>query len=169
VAANSRSTRLRVAVWFALALAIAATSTAAQATFGVTEIADYRLRAEVFERFGRASRLIAAITRTEARFEREPLFTEEVLLSGDVLPMAVALEARLRGDPALAGAVRDANLTPQEYTKFTLALVAARLAHGFVKSGAIRAVPPGVHADNVAFVDAHLPEVQAVLRELGVD
>jgi hypothetical protein len=158
-----------LAAWFAIALAIAATRTAAQVAFGVTEIADYRLRAEAFEKFGRASRLIAAITRADARFEREPLFTEEVLLSGDVLPMAVALEARLRGDPALARAVHEANLTPQEYTKFTFALVAARLAHGFVKSGAIRAVPPGVHADNVAFIDAHLPEVEAVLHELGVD
>ena len=91
-----------------------------------------------------------------------------MLLTGDVLPMAIALEARLRGDAALADALRAANLSSQEYTKFTLALVAARLAHGFVKAGVIRAVPPGVHADNVAFVDAHEADIDAVLRELGV-
>jgi hypothetical protein len=167
--ATHRSARIPWTVWLAIALAILATVPSAQTGFGVTEIADYRLRADVFAQFDRASRLIASVTRADPRFEREPLFTEEVLLSGDVLPMAIALEARLRNDPALADALRTARLAPQEYTKFTLALVAARLAHGFVKSGAIRAVPEGVHADNVAFVDAHLVEVEAVLRELGVD
>ena len=156
-------------VVLALAVSILATVPSAQTQFGVTEIADYRLRADVFAQFDRASRLIAPVTRADPRFEREPLFTEEMLLSGDVLPMAIALEARLRNDLVLAVALRTANLTPQEYTKFTLALVAARLAHGFVKSGVIRAVPPGVHADNVAFVDAHQAEVEAVLRELGVE
>jgi hypothetical protein len=156
-------------IWIAVACALPAAAPAAQNEFGVTEIADYRLRADVFLRFDRASRLIAEVTRADPRFEREPLLTEEVLLSGDVLPMAIGLDARLRAEPALAGALREANLTSHEYTTFTLALVAARLAHGFVKSGALRAVPPGVHADNVAFVEAHLPEVDAVLRELGVD
>ena len=156
-------------VVLAIVLSILAAGPSAQTPFGVTEIADYRLRADVFAQFDRASQLIASITRAEPRFEREPLFTEEMLLSGDVLPMAIALEARLRNDLALAEALRTANLTSQEYTKFTLALVAARLAHGFVKSGVIRAVPPGVHADNVAFVDAHQADVEAVLQELGVE
>jgi hypothetical protein len=120
-------------------------------------------------RFERASRLIAAATRNGAQFEREPLFTKDTLLSGDVLPMAIALEARLRNEPALAGAFFAADLTSHEYTKFVLALVAARLAHGFVKSGVLRSVPPGVHADNVMFVDAHLAEIQAVMRELGLE
>ncbi len=165
---TARSAGTRWTAGFAVALAILVPVPSAQTEFGVTEIADYRLGAGVFAQFDRASRLIASVTRADPRFEREPLLTEEVLLSGDVLPMALALEARLRNDLALADALRTANLTSQEYTKFTLALVAARLAHGFVQSGAIRSVPPGVHADNVAFVDAHLAEVEAVLRELGV-
>jgi hypothetical protein len=159
----------RAAVGLALALSILATVPSAQTEFGVTEIADYRLSADVFAQFDRASRLIASVTRADPRFEREPLFTEEMLLTGDVLPMAVALEARLRSEMALADALRTANLTPHAYAKFTLALVAARLAHGFVKSGVIRSVPPGVHADNVAFVDANQADVEAVLRELGLE
>jgi len=153
----------------AIGVALLCASPAAQTEFGVTEIAEYRLDAGVFERFERASRLIITATRADARFERDPLFTKDILLSGDVLPMAIALEARLRSEPALAGAFFAADLTPHEYTKFALALVAARLAHGFVKAGVIRSVPPGVHADNVAFVDAHLAEIAAVMKELGVE
>lgn len=153
----------------ALAVSLFAAVLSAQAEFGVTEIADYRLDPAVFTQFNRASHLIAAATRADARFDREPLFTKDILLSGDVLPMAVALETRLRNDPALAGAFVAADITPHDYAKFALALVAARLAHGFVTSGVLRRVPPGVHADNVMFIDANLAEVQAVLKEIGVE
>ena len=169
VPATHRAAGRRATAWLAIALWILSSASSAQSGFGVTEIADYRLRADVFAQFDRASRLIATVTQADPRFERDPLFTKEVLLSGEVLPMAVALEARLRGEPALAGALHSATLTTHEYTTFTLALVAARLAHGFVKAGVIRAVPPGVHADNVAFVEAHHAEVEAVMKELGVD
>jgi hypothetical protein len=153
----------------ALVVLLLSAGLSAQAEFGVTEIAEYRLDAGVFQRFDRASRLIAAATQADARFARDPLLTKDILLSGDVLPMAIALEARLRNEPAFAGAFFAADLTPHEYTKFVLALVAARLAHGFVKSGVIRRVPPGVHADNVTFVDAHLVRIQAVMKDLGVE
>jgi hypothetical protein len=153
----------------ALVVALLPAFPAAQAGFGVTEIADYRLDAAVFAQFTRASHLIAAATRVDARFDREPLFTKDILLSDDVLAAAMALEARLRTEPALAGAFFAADITPHDYTKFALALVAARLAHGFVKSGVIRRVPPGVHADNVTFVDANFTEIQAVLKDIGVE
>jgi hypothetical protein len=156
-------------MWMALAVSLLAAMPSAQTEFGVTEIADYRLGADVFVRFDRASRLIVAATRADPRFEREPLFTNDILLSGDVLPMAIALEARLRNEPAFAKAFFAADLTPHEYTKFVLALVAARLAHGFVKSGVIRSVPSGVHADNVMFVDANLAKIEAVLKEMGLE
>lgn len=156
-------------MWIALAVSLLAAVPSAQTGFGVTEIAEYRLGADVFVRFERASRLIVAATRADARFEREPLFTNDILLSGDVLPMAIALEARLRNEPAFAKAFFAADLTPHEYTKFVLTLVAARLAHGFVKAGVIRSVPPGVHADNVMFVDAHLAAIEALLKEMGLE
>ena len=154
---------------FVLTLSLVSAFPSAQTGFGVTEIADYRLDADVFARFNRASRLIAAATRTDARFDSAPLLTKEILLSDDVLAAAMALEERLRNEPALAGAFLAADLTPHEYTKFVLVLAAARLAHGFVKSGVIRRVPPGVHADNVTFVDAHLAEIAAVMKTIGVD
>ena len=156
-------------MWIALAVSLRAAVPSAQTGFGVTEIAEYRLGADVFVRFERASRLIVAATRADARFEREPLFTNDILLAGDVLPMAIALEARLRNEPAFAKAFFAADLTPHEYTKFVLTLVAARLAHGFVKAGVIRSVPPGVHADNVMFVDAHLAAIEALLKEMGLE
>ncbi|HEV8395402.1 MAG TPA: hypothetical protein VGQ37_14070 [Vicinamibacterales bacterium] len=166
---TDRAARRNRLVTVTLAVSLLQAFPSAQAEFGVTEIADYRLDAAVFTQFNRASHLIAAAARADARFDREPVFTKDILLSGDVLPMAVALEARLRNDPALAGAFVAADITPHDYTKFALALVAARLAHGFVKSGVIRRVPPGIHADNVMFVDANLAEVQAVLKETGVE
>jgi hypothetical protein len=152
-----------------LALSLLGAAPSAQTGFGVTEIADYRLDADAFARFGRASRLIAAATRADARFDSAPLLTKEILLSDDVLAAATALEERLRNEPVLAGAFLAADVTPHEYTKFVLALAAARMAHGFVKTGVIRQVPPGVHADNVTFVDAHLAEIAAVMKAIGVE
>jgi hypothetical protein len=154
---------------FALIVALLCATPSAQAEFGVNELAEYRLEAEVFTRFTEASRLIAVVTRADLRYARAPLFTREIMVSGDVLPMATALEARLRNEPALAEALRTANLTSHDYTKFALVLVASRLAQGFVKAGILRSVPPGVHADNVMFVDAHPAEVEAVMREMGVE
>lgn len=141
----------------------------AQSEFGVTEIADYQLSADVFVRFDRASHAIATATRSDEKFQHAPLFTQEILVSGDILPMAIALEARLRNDPALAGALQAADITPHEYTKFVLALVGARLAHGFMKSGVLKSVPAGAPSHNVTFVDTNLSQVEAVLKDLGVE
>ena len=153
----------------AIGVALLSLAPPAQAEFAATEISDYRLDAAVFTRFDHASRLIAAATRADARFQTEPLFTRDILLSGDVLPMAIALEARLRNEPAFATAFFAADLTPREYTKFVIALVAARFSYGFVKSGVLRGVPAGVHADNVMFVDAHLADIDAAMKALGID
>jgi hypothetical protein len=141
---------------------------AAQEPFALQELAGYRLTPAVFERFEDASRRIGAATREDPQFADAPLFTREVAVSGDAPAMAAQLDARLRSHPVLVDAIRRASLTTREYTKFALALVAARLAHGFVAAGVIRRVPPGVAADNVSFVDAHQEQVKAVLAEIGV-
>ena len=54
-------------------------------------------------------------------------------------------------------------------TTFALALLGARLAHGFIDAGLLRNVPPGVAADNVQFVTEHHVEVSAVLKKLGIE
>ena len=59
-----------------------------------------------------------------------------------------------------------ADISSREYATFAIALFAARLAHGFVESGAMRRVPQGVAADNVAFVAAHAGEIAIVARQL---
>jgi hypothetical protein len=139
-----------------------------QTPFTAQQLADYRLTVPVFRQFVQASRLIAAATRSDPKFERAPLFTREVAVSGDAPAAAAELEARLKGEPALADALRAAKLTAREYTTFALALLAARLAHGFVDAGVLRGVPAGVAADNVAFVEAHQAEIAAVFDELGI-
>lgn len=88
---------------------------------------------------------------------------------GDAPEMAALLAARLTGEPSFAAALRASHIGPREYTKFAIALFAARLAHGFVRSGAMRVIPAGVATDNVAFVETHEEEVAVVLRMMGVE
>ncbi len=64
--------------------------------------------------------------------------------------------------------MQTAKLTPREYAKFAIVLLAAHLAHGFVKAGVLQRVPAGAPTNNVEFVKAHEAEVTAVLAELGV-
>jgi hypothetical protein len=142
---------------------------ALQSAWSVNELAEYRLTVQVLKQFGHASRLIAVATRDDPEFVRHPLFTEEIALSGEVQEMASALEARLTREPLLASALGEAGLTAHDYTKFALALSAARLAYGFVQSGALRRVPDGAAADNVKFVGAHLTEVLEVLKAIGLE
>lgn len=144
-------------------------SGAVQPAFDVKELAAYRLTAPVFTQFAEASRLIAAVTGHDAAFARSPLFTEEISVSGDAPIVAAKLQARLQNHPTLARALQQAKITAREYTRFALALLAARLAHGFVKAGVLRKVPAGVAADNVAFVEAHQVEIAAVLKTLGIE
>jgi hypothetical protein len=132
-------------------------------------LAAYRLTPSVFARWAHATRLIAAITRADTRFERDPLFTREISVLGDADEMATALEKRLDGDAALSGALFAADISAQEYASFAIALFAARLAQGFLKAGAMRRVPPGPAAENVAFVEAHEPQIAALLKQLNLE
>jgi hypothetical protein len=147
----------------------AASGAAPQSTFTVEELAQYRLSVPVFKQFERASVLIAAARRDDAQLAARPLFTREVLLDGDAPVVAAELATRLAGEPKFAAALSDAGIVAPEYARFALALFAARLAHGFVSSGALRRVPPGVAADNVAFIEAHRAEVAKLLIVLGVE
>ena len=151
-----------------LALALAGVQAQAPPAFAVGELAAYRLTPPVFARFEEASRLIAEATRDEPRYVVSPLFTREIALSDDVVAAASELQRRLRDDPELVAALARAGLAPREFTLFAINLVAARLVHGFLESGAMRRVPPGVTADNVAFVGARLADVSAVLARLGL-
>jgi hypothetical protein len=155
-----------VALMFgALILAAAA----AQSPFDVKELAAYRLTAATFKPFEEASRLIAEVARSDAALASAPLFTKEITVSGDAPVMAAELEARLNSHPSLTQSLHAAGINAREYTMFALALITARLAHGFVQAGVMRSVPPGVATDNVAFVEAHLDAVTAVLKTLGVE
>lgn len=133
------------------------------------ELAAYQLTRGVFDRFARATRLILARTRGDARYERDPLFTKEITVFGDALESAAALQTRLETDPVLAGALFAADIDAREYSTFAITLFGARLAHGFMKSGALRRVPDGPTAHNVAFVAANEADVIALLREMGLE
>jgi hypothetical protein len=140
----------------------------AQAPIDVNDLADYRLTPEVFEQFVQASREIGEITRRDSAFTYAPLFTKEVVLSGDAPQMAAGLMSRLENHAGLAAALQTAKLTSREYTKFAITLVAAHLANGFIKAGVLQRVPAGAPAQNVEFVDTHQTEITAVLADLGM-
>lgn len=137
--------------------------------FDAKQLASYRLTVPVFTRFAHATRLMASQLRSEPRFEDNPLFSRDVSVAGEAVEMATALRARLDNDAGLAAALFAADISAREYATFALALLAARLAHGFLESGAMRRVPPGIASENVAFVRAHLPAIRVVLTQLGLE
>lgn len=141
----------------------------ASAPLTARELAGYRLTEPALQRFVAASQLIAAATREDARLTADPLFTRELAVLDDVEAAAAQVEARLKFEPRFRAALRIASVSARDYTTFALALFAAHLAHGFVQSGALRRVPAGVAADNVAFVDAHREVIARVLADLGVE
>jgi hypothetical protein len=140
-----------------------------QPAFDAKQLANYRLTLPVFLRFAHATRLMAAQMRADSRFERDPLFSRDVSVSGDAVQMATEVRTRLANDATLAAALFAADISAHEYVTFALALFGARLAHGFLESGAMRMVPPGVAADNVSFVREHLPAIRAALTQLGLE
>jgi hypothetical protein len=146
----------------------AASPTSAQAPIDIYDLADYRLTAQVFEQFVQASGRIGEIARTDAAFTYAPLFTKDVALDGDAVAMASALTARLENHAGLAAVLQTAKLTPRDYSKFAIALLAAHLAHGFMKAGVLQRVPAGAPTNNVEFVKTHEAEVTAVLAQLGI-
>ena len=140
-----------------------------QDTFNIKELAEYRLSVPVFRQFVHASRQIVTATGEDARLAADPLFTRDISVLDDVVAAAARVEARLKFEPRYASALRIASLSAHEYAKFALTLFAARMAHGFLQSGAIRGVNKGAAADNVAFVAEHEREVAEVLQALGVE
>ena len=140
----------------------------AQSPIDVYELADYRLTTEVFARFVQASGRIADVTRSDSAFTFAPLFTKDVALSGDAVAEANGLVARLENHAALAAALDAAKITPREYAKFVITLIAARLAHGFLASGVLPRVPAGAPTINVEFITTHEADVVAALGSLGI-
>ena len=164
----TRLTRHLVTLNVVACIGWAASVASAQAPIDVYDLADYRLTPPVFEQFVQASGRIAEITRHDPAFTYAPLFTKDVALSGDAPAMAAGLIARLENHTGLSAALETAKLTPREYAKFAIVLLAAHVAHGFVKAGVLQRVPAGAPASNVEFVKAREAEVMAVLADLGV-
>jgi hypothetical protein len=140
----------------------------AQSPIDVHELADYRLTTEIFERFVQANGRMVDITQDDSAFIDAPLFTKDVALSGDAVAEAAGLVARLANHAGLAAALGAAKLTPREYTKFAMTLIAAHLAYRFMNAGVLLRVPPGAPTINVEFVRTHEPNVTAALASLGI-
>ena len=140
----------------------------AQSPIDVYELVDYRLTTEVFERFVQANGRIVDITQHDSSFTYAPLFTKDVALSGDAVAEAAGLVARLANHAGLAAALEAAKITPREYSKFAITLIAAHLAYRFLNAGVLPRVPSGAPAINVEFVKTHESDVTAALAYLGI-
>jgi hypothetical protein len=140
----------------------------AQTPIDVYELADYRLTTEVFERFVDANGRIVNITEHDSSFTYARLFTKDVALSGDAVAEAAGLVARLTNHAGLAAALETAKITPREYSKFAITLIAAHLAHSFLKAGVLQRVPSGAPTINVEFVKTRESDVTAALASLGI-
>ena len=140
----------------------------AQTSIDVYELADYRLTTAVFERFMQANDRIVEITQQDASFTDAPLLTKDLALSGDAVAEATALIARLENHAGLAAALEAVAITAREYAKFTITLIIARLAHGFLKAGVLPRVPSGAPTMNVEFVKTHEADVIEALARLGI-
>jgi len=160
---------LRVASVLFVLLAGGSALSAAQTSVTTRELTEYQLTEPVFEKFVHATRLLTAAMREDPRFAEAPLFTRDILVAGDAPHMAADLQKRLDLDPLLAGALFAADMHARDYTKFALSLFAARLAHGFVKSGVLRKVPAGVAEHNVEFVARYEDRIAALLKGMGVE
>jgi hypothetical protein len=169
VAAMIRTTRLAaMTLRMGTAALLMTTILHAQAPIDVYELADYRLTTDVFERFVQASGRIADITRDDSSFDFAPLFTKDVALADDAVAAAAGLMARIENHKGLAEVLDASKITPREYVKFALTLIAAHLAHGFMTSGVLPRVPAGAPTINVEFVKAHTADVTAALASLGI-
>ena len=158
-------------LFIAIASAVTGAATAvpdAQTPIDISELADYRLTAPAFDRFVFATRRVVEIVRDDPAFAHAPLFTKEVALSDDAVAAASALVARLENHPGLVTALGASKFTPREYAKFAITLIAAHVAHGFVKAGVIQSVPDGAPSVNVDFVKTHESDVSAALASLGI-
>jgi hypothetical protein len=152
----------------AMIVGLVTRSVAAQSPIDVYELADYRLTTDVFERFVLANGRIVDIIDHDASFTDAPLFTKDLALSGDAVAEAAGLIARLANHAGLAAALEAAKITPREYAKFAITLIAARLAYGFLNAGVLSRVPSGAPTLNVEFVKTHESDVTAALAHLGI-
>jgi hypothetical protein len=133
------------------------------------ELAAYRLTTSILERFNDASERIAVVMERDPAFLSQPLFSQDIVRGGDVVEVSARLEQRLREHPDLSRALHAASITPRDYTKAVLTVVAARLALGFLESGVMRSIPPGAPTENVNFVRTHRAAVDDVLLRLGIE
>jgi hypothetical protein len=140
----------------------------AQSPIDVFELADYRLTTEVFERFVQASGRIVDVTQQDPSFTYAPLFTKDVAMSGDAVAEAAGLVSRLANHAGLTAALEAAKITPREYSKFAITLIAARLAYRFLNAGVLARVPSGAPTTNVEFVKTHESAVTSALADLGI-
>jgi len=85
-------------------------------------------------------------------------------LGGDAETLT-ELEARVRSYPPMAEVLQRQGMSPREYAKFWLTFLQAAFAHGFQKSGMLKALPAGVNPENVRFIAEHEAEIAAMQKE----
>lgn len=79
------------------------------------------------------------------------------------------MEAGIKANPQLMGALSKAGLTARDYSKYFLASLMAGMVAGFQKSGVLKELPKElkeVNPDNVKFLLEHEAELTAMQKEM---
>ena len=79
------------------------------------------------------------------------------------------MEAAIKANPRLMGALSKAGLTARDYSKYILASLMAGMVAGFQKSGVLKELPKElkeVNPDNVKFILEHEAELTAMQKEM---
>lgn len=130
-----------------------------------------------FQEYARLNAQVEALEakeeRTEAEDERleqlrerlDALESEQAGEEDDTIETLSDMEAMLTRTPAMARGLRAAGMAPREYAKFMLTMLGASLAAGLKKEGMLAALPQGVSAENVKFVEEHEAELTAVQKK----
>jgi hypothetical protein len=126
------------------------------------EIAAYRLSEATLAKFIRASRAMAAITKTMPADTAEDDGDE----SGPDDPSIAEIAAMYDSIPGVRRAITGAGLATREFVVFTLTMFSAGMAAWLVEQHGWDKLPPEIARENVLFYQRHKAQLDSLTAEM---
>ena len=150
------------------------TASAAGSSTGDSDLADvqnYRLSMDKVDKFLAAQRNLALRMKDMSPEEREALKARADADDSNDDSMA-DMQRKIESEPALASAIRDAGLSPREYTLLTISMMQSAMAAGVLKmrpkdnqDSLVREMKANI--ENVRFMQQNEAELQRKQKELA--
>lgn len=158
--------------------AAAPATSSANADQDLADISKYRLTMDKIDKYIAAQRNIAMKAKNMSPAEREAMATRN---SSDPDASIDDMTRRIESEPVFVSAIRDAGLSPREFTMLTMSMMQTGMAAGVAKmrpndnqDSLIREMK--ANPDNVRFYNEHEAEItqkskalQDEMKKLGVD